>query len=392
MKLTPFHKLELYGKEKPSIWRGNNAHKLLLLPLLWVELPISDQLLVWILVAIAAAIVVLFILIAFILLPLSRRTADQNKKHKPTQIETQPSLKAVSSEADEVDTAPVPPPKDQEIKETVLSMPVITVGQPLTTPISGDRSPDIHWQIAGLSDVGLRRELNEDCMLLIEDEMNGLGYYGLYIVADGLGGHEAGEVASQLTVDTIRSCYIQNPPTANQAPFEAWLKDTATFTNEVVIKHQADSPENSKMGSTLVMALVTGQLAYIINVGDSRAYHLTHDNIKQISVDHSLVERLVQIGQITREEARTHPKKNVVYSIIGEKRRLEIGYYQALLNPGDRLLLCSDGLSDMIDDDEILHISKHQPDPGKASQMMVEAAKHAGGNDNITMIIVQMDE
>jgi protein phosphatase len=103
------------------------------------------------------------------------------------------------------------------------------------------------------------------------------------------------------------------------------------------------------------------------------------------------VERLVQIWQITREEARTHKQRNVIYSIIGEKRKLEIGFYHAALNSGDRLLLCSDGLSGMVSDEELLHISKHQPDPVKADQIMVEAAKQAGGHDNITAIVVQMN-
>jgi protein phosphatase len=139
------------------------------------------------------------------------------------------------------------------------------------------------------------------------------------------------------------------------------------------------------------MALVEGNNAHIINVGDSRAYHLTNEKIEQISVDHSLVERLVQIGQITREEARTHKQRNVIYSTIGEKEKLEMGSYHVVLNPGDRLLLCSDGLSGMVPDEELLEISGHQPDLMIACQMMVEAAKQAGGHDNITAIIVQMN-
>ncbi|HRV91930.1 MAG TPA: SpoIIE family protein phosphatase [Anaerolineae bacterium] len=105
-----------------------------------------------------------------------------------------------------------------------------------------------------------------------------------------------------------------------------------------------------------------------------------------------MVERLVQIGQITREEARTHKQRNVIYSTLGEKRKMEIGYYQTPLHPGDRLLLCSDGLSEKLPDEEIFKISHHQEDPALAIQMLVEAAKQAGGDDNITGILIQMNE
>ena len=112
--------------------------------------------------------------------------------------------------------------------------------------------------------------------------------------------------------------------------------------------------------------------------------------INQISVDHSLVERLVQIGQITREEARTHKQRNVIYSIIGEKKKLEVGYFHTALAPGDRLLLCSDGLCGMITDEQILRINQAQPVAADACQALIRAAKEAGGHDNITAIIVQM--
>ena len=145
------------------------------------------------------------------------------------------------------------------------------------------------------------------------------------------------------------------------------------------------------MGSTLIMALVTEGQAHIANVGDSRAYHLNNAGIKQISTDHSLVERLIQIGQLTRDEARTHKQKNVIYNTVGDKLEMEVGLYQVVLQPGDRLLLCSDGLSGMITDEEILEISRSRPNPAEACKALIEAAKKAGGYDNITAIIVQMD-
>jgi len=360
--------------------------------------PIDTSLMVMILAGVIVGIILIFVLIAFFLLPLSRRARRQKQKQQATTAETRPASPAVPAEAAQKEeseaekTVPSAPPASQETEETVPSMlQIASVQEPLTTPISGERPANIGWKIAGLTDVGLRRELNEDNLIMIEGNMEKLGPYGLYVVADGLGGHEAGEVASQLTVEAVKKQHAHNPPTAQIAPFEEWLKDTINMANESVLQHQkGENNETSKMGSTLVMALVVGTKAHITNVGDSRAYHLNSQGIKQISVDHSLVERLVQIGQITREEARTHKQRNVIYSIIGEKRKLEIGYYHVSLNPGDRLLLCSDGLSGMVSDEELYRISQHEADPAKASQLMVEAAKQAGGHDNITAIIVQM--
>ncbi|MDH3674003.1 MAG: Stp1/IreP family PP2C-type Ser/Thr phosphatase [Anaerolineae bacterium] len=380
--------------------------------LLTVLLFQSNQLITFIILGVAVGIILIFILIAFILLPLSRRT--RQRRQKPRQADLQPPQEIASevtetqetpdtavAEADDDDDATkiiAPIPEIGEVEEdTILSIPALqpvvepTAAEPTTTPVSGQRPANIGWQIAGITDVGLRRELNEDDMVMIEDEMVDLGPYGIYVVADGLGGHEAGEVASRLTVDAIREQYANQPPTASQTPFEEWLKGAVMTANQAVLEHQESNTETSRMGSTLVMALVAGANAHIVNVGDSRAYRLNSDKIEQISVDHSLVERLVQIGQISREEARTHKQRNVIYSIIGEKRKLEIGFYHVTLAPGERLLLCSDGLSGMISDEELQRISYDEPEPANASRLMIEAARKAGGHDNITAIIVQIN-
>jgi protein phosphatase len=258
--------------------------------------------------------------------------------------------------------------------------------EPDTLPASGQRPANIHWQIAGLSDTGLRRELNEDSLVMLEADIP----CGLYVVADGMGGHEAGEIASQLTVQTIERHFMERPPLSTM-PVEEWLKSAVAAANEAVLSQQGSRTEDRKMGSTLVMALVMDGQAHIVNVGDSRAYLINTTTIQQISIDHSLVERLVQIGQLTREEARTHKQKNVIYSTVGDKEDMEIGLYHVKLQPGDRLLLCSDGLSGMLTDEEIQVISRNRPDPASACKSLIEAAKMAGGHDNITAIIVQMD-
>jgi len=353
--------------------------------------------------AVIIGIVFIYILIAFILRPLTRRTSRQPHTPDQADIETGPMERIEMAEEDRqekgeeeddetviiTDSSAI---TDESGVETVLSLPaILTVGEPSTIPVSGQRPANINWQISALTDVGLRRELNEDNMLMIEGVMDELGPYGLYIVADGLGGHEAGEVASQLTVEAIQKQHAENPLVASAAPFENWLKSAVLAANQAVIDHQGGMSEATKMGSTLVMALVAGRSAHIVNVGDSRAYRLNSEKIEQISVDHSLVERLVQIGQITREEARTHKQRNVIYSIIGEKRKLEIGFYHVALEIGERLLLCSDGLSGMVTDEYLQKISHSQTDLTKANQLMVEAAKQAGGHDNITAVLVQMN-
>jgi serine/threonine protein phosphatase PrpC len=275
-------------------------------------------------------------------------------------------------------------------KDGPKTAPVITVAEPITLPAAGRRPGQITWQIAGLTDTGFKRELNEDNLTLLEAEMNDDRPYGVYLVADGMGGHQGGDVASQVTVEAVQEFFKQQP-ISPVIPYQDWLKDATMAANQAVLDRQEDHTQERKMGSTLVVALVTAGQAHIANVGDSRAYHLNDESIQQVSVDHSLVERLVQLGQLTREEARTHKQRNVIYNTIGDKSDPEISLNHVFLKPGDRLLLCSDGLSSMLPDDEILAISRQQADPAAACRELVRAAKAAGGDDNITAIVVQMD-
>ena len=360
----------------------------------------DQSLLLWAGIAIII-IIILLACIAFLISFIRRRSrpkrqvepttpsmpvvAQTNQAATPT-IPSNPSAKPVE------DLATVPSNRVQA-KDPAATLPSVQYDDGLVIrPVSDERPANINWQIAGLTHVGRKRELNEDNLLLIEAGMSDLGVSGLYIVADGMGGHESGELASRLTIDTIHEHFRQQPPTPQQAPFEEWLKSAIMSANETVIAHQQDGNEPKKMGATLVMAFVNNNQAHIANVGDSRAYHLTAETISQISVDHSLVERLIEIGQITREEARTHKQRNVVYSTVGDKAKMQIGYYHVDLQPGDRLLLCSDGLSGMLTDEQIFNISRDQTSPTKACEMLIRAANAAGGEDNITAIMIEMDE
>ena len=360
------------------------------------SLQTSLALLTWLLLAVIASILIIFVLIALILRPLSRRTRSKTSDQPQDTVPSPPQIDPDIATAPTVpvppeDTQPAPAVDTQERTPTHVSLPVNSAATQVTMPATKQRPEGITWHIAGVTDVGLKREINEDAFLVVEASTEETGPYGLYAVADGLGGHEAGEIASQITVDTIRHWFEKKPPTSDINGPKSWFEEVIYAANEVVVEYQNTHKEAQKMGSTLVMALVTLDQTFITHVGDSRAYHLTGETINQITVDHSLVERLVQIGQISREEARTHKQRNVVYSIIGEKRRLEIGYYKISPTPGDRLLLCSDGLSGLVTDEEILRLSQQETDPAKAGQAMIEAAKAAGGHDNITTVLIEID-
>lgn len=361
---------------------------LIVLPLWALPAQPAQEATRWFLFMVIALIILLFVAVA-VLLPLTLKLNQQRhrKKVQPTTtVPTEPPPPSPSSLVDTVQTAPVGVSEDLAVTEPGIRL-IKAEREPETVPASGPRPANIGWKIAGLSDTGLRRELNEDSMLMVEADMP----CGLYVVADGMGGHDAGEIASGLTVQAIQEHFASHAPTTTAVSFDDWLTEAVTAANEKVLASQGSRTEERKMGSTLVMALVADGQAHIANVGDSRAYHLNSAGIQQISVDHSLVERLVQIGQLTREEARTHKQKNVIYSTIGDKPDMEVGFYHVDLQPGDRLLLCSDGLSGMITDEEIFDISHGYPDPAAACQTLIEAAKRAGGHDNITAIIVQMD-
>ncbi|MEA3338347.1 MAG: Stp1/IreP family PP2C-type Ser/Thr phosphatase [Chloroflexota bacterium] len=246
------------------------------------------------------------------------------------------------------------------------------------------------------TDVGQVRSLNEDSLLTLDSMavFRSLSApVGLFAVADGMGGHEAGDVASQLAVQAIAQQTVSevlSPAAGGEELPDAhqWLTDTALVANQAVYSQRRTA--GTDMGTTLVMALIIGDQATLANVGDSRAYLLSQGSIVQITTDHSLVERLVATGQITREEAARHPQKNVIYRVIGDKAHTEVDLFDQTLTPGDTLLLCSDGLSGMVTDEQMWQIWNNSTSPQEACDQLVEAANEAGGEDNITVVIVQV--
>ena len=268
--------------------------------------------------------------------------------------------------------------------------------QVMTSSLEELRKPAHTPLLVGYAtDVGQVRMLNEDSLIevSVSSVFRSTGIpIGVFGVADGMGGHSAGDVASR----TASRVIVQRATTdilaraANGEPLpdpEEWLRETILAANQAVFEKRR-AAEND-MGTTLVVALVAGDQVTIANVGDSRAYRLRREEIVQITTDHSLVERLVSVGQISREEAAIHPQRNVIYRTIGDKPDVEVDLYRQPLLPGEALLLCSDGLSGPVPDEKIWHIWRTSTSPQEACERLVEAANQGGGEDNITVVIVQ---
>jgi len=243
-----------------------------------------------------------------------------------------------------------------------------------------------------LSDLGLVREINEDSLTtlnLAQVYNSAPSSLHLCAVADGMGGHAAGEVASQMALKQLTQTLLtQTLAFTASTNLLTMLKQAGKEAARAV--HAEAQRTRSDMGTTLVATLIdsTQRKLYAVNVGDSRLYKLDAATIRQITKDHSLVQRLIDNNQLTPEEARHHPNANLIYRTLGERANVEIDTFEESLAPGESLLLCSDGLSGLVDDDEMHRIIVTAPSPQAACTRLVDLAKAAGGHDNITVIIV----
>ena len=253
----------------------------------------------------------------------------------------------------------------------------------------------IRLRAAAMTDVGRVREHNEDSVLAVEYVRESLlepAQSHLFVVADGMGGAEAGEVASAIAVDTIRS-YIETRLDGARGDVGTGAELLATAleaANSRIIEYVASHPESRGMGSTGVCALVTPSGAAVGWVGDSRGYLMEGAALRQVTKDHSLVQRLIEIGQITAEEAHTHEHKNVITRSLGARQSGPAGA-EALalkLKRGDKLMLCSDGLTAHVMDNQIRDILGRNADPFDAARELIVAANAGGGTDNISVIVV----
>lgn len=232
------------------------------------------------------------------------------------------------------------------------------------------------------TDVGKVREVNQDCVFSSTGPVGCLP--NLFIVADGMGGHKAGDIASRLTVDSV----VDKLSKINSKDYISVITDTIIKVNKEVIDKAAESQDYAGMGTTLVVATVFDNILKVANVGDSRLYVIGEDII-QITRDHSLVEEMVTNGQLNRADARVDKRKNIITRAIGGESKVEAEMFSVELKPEDKILMCSDGLSNMVDDAEILEIINREPDIEKAARMLIDAANENGGKDNISVVIVE---
>ena len=236
-------------------------------------------------------------------------------------------------------------------------------------------------RVGARTDVGRVREGNEDSYMVHEP---------LFAVADGMGGHQGGEVASNLALEVLQPIAQEPPPDGDSAPR---LAQVVREANQVVLERASGDPSLSGMGTTLTAVLAgTGRRIHLAHVGDSRAYLLRDGEMTQLTRDQTVVQRLVDEGRITPEEAEIHPQRSILTNALGVDREIEVEEASYELKAGDRLLLCSDGLSGMVPEDDIRRILLDVEDPQAACDALVDEANEAGGQDNITAVVLDVVE
>lgn len=238
---------------------------------------------------------------------------------------------------------------------------------------------ELQLSIGNYSDVGKAREINEDYFGSFS------GSFGnLLLVCDGMGGHKGGEIASRLTVETISNYFEKLNDSYN---ISEEINNSLEAANTSIILKAKEDPELTDMGSTVVLVLLKNGLAYYTSLGDSRIYKIRDGVLQQITKDNSLVQQMVDSNIITEDEAKVHPKKNVITKALGTNDELEPEFYEPFkLQVNDKLILCSDGLTAHVDEEEIFQLSENNP-PQEAAQKLVELANERGGTDNITVQI-----
>ncbi|MBY0757911.1 MULTISPECIES: Stp1/IreP family PP2C-type Ser/Thr phosphatase [Sellimonas] len=233
-----------------------------------------------------------------------------------------------------------------------------------------------------MTDIGRRREINQDYVFATDQPIGNLP--NLLVVADGMGGHRAGDFASKYTVEVLEK-EVRN---SKETHPEAIIGSAIQTANEKLIQEAESDSRLEGMGTTLVAATIMDRTLYFANVGDSRLY-LINKEIRQLSRDHSMVEEMVRLGGLTEEEAKHHPDKNIITRAIGVKKRVEPDFFEYRLKGGDIILMCSDGLTNMVDDDEIFQIVKSSRDIVEAVENLIQRANENGGADNIGVILAE---
>lgn len=232
------------------------------------------------------------------------------------------------------------------------------------------------------TDVGRRREVNQDYVFSTDQPVG--PFPNLLVVADGMGGHKAGDFASKYTVQVLVETIKNSEMTT---PEEVLHNAIATANRKLILQARSDVKLEG-MGTTLVVATVIDKMLYFCNIGDSRLYLIDAD-IRQLSKDHSLVGEMVRLGGIKPEEAKNHPDKNIITRAIGVKEDPEEDFYEYRLKKGDIILMCTDGLSNMVEDEDMFAIIKGARDVVEAVMMLIDKANHNGGRDNIGVVMAE---
>ncbi|MBQ8821412.1 MAG: Stp1/IreP family PP2C-type Ser/Thr phosphatase [Lachnospiraceae bacterium] len=236
-----------------------------------------------------------------------------------------------------------------------------------------------------ITDVGRKRQMNQDSVFSSEVAIGNLP--NLFIVADGMGGHKAGDYASKCTVDTMKEMVARS---LEKDP-AIILREAIEEANRRIHAKSGEDAEYEGMGTTVVAATILGNILQIANVGDSRLY-IINEEITQVTKDHSLVEEMIRMGGLDRDAARTHPDKNIITRAVGVSEQVLVDFFTVELTKQDTILLCSDGLTNMLDDEEILMIVRGQRDVVEKAQQLVHMANERGGRDNISVVLLEVSE
>ena len=235
----------------------------------------------------------------------------------------------------------------------------------------------------GQTDIGMVRSINQDSIYFSDKPVGNLP--NLYIVADGMGGHKAGDYASAHAVswfvDYSKECSYENPITI--------MKTGIAKVNDMLLQMSNEHSELKGMGTTFVAAVMIDDKMYVANIGDSRLYVIGQEDTRQITLDHSLVEELIRTGQLDRRKVRFHPEKNIITRALGTGKEAVPDFFEVELQPGEKVLLCSDGLTNMVEADEIGSIVMRQQFVDRICEQLIDRANYYGGKDNIGVVVIE---
>ena len=243
------------------------------------------------------------------------------------------------------------------------------------------------------TDTGKKRAHNEDALLLLPE-------HGLFAVADGVGGQKSGEIASRKAMIGIETWFKNHLPAEGEnlsgkdriQQVRSYFTDCLRLVNNDILLLASTDPACANMATTAVIAYFDKDVLFLVNIGDSRAYLLRGGSIKQLTEDHTYVNEMVRAGTLTQDEARTHPKKNIITKALGTIAETEPDFFPVPVMKSDRVLLCTDGLHGELPDTEIVRILMTESDPGACAETLVAAANEKGGRDNITVIVIDQKD